>query len=471
MDLTGDTNKLVQIIVAVFLAVAFFVFSYVASPRKTVPWLICLSPFQAVDSPLTTSSVLLTYVVGIAYIMRGRLKYLPMLGFFLLILGIYIVSTGSAHRSTHMQHAIYIFNYGSAILMFYIVYNFVRETRDVALVIRVLIIINILVVIYSIVQVNVGPRFSLFGIEQLAIKGARGGDDPRLAGPYNVGITAEMFVLSMLLFAYLSIHIRSALKRNLLYFLMALNLACLIATANRGGFLTLIGGAGLFLIMFRRELGVKRALTLATVGIFLLVVMSIIVVNFTNYGQMYERLQATQLEGGMPDSRVGTWSSIAPAIAEQPLLGHGPRLRLENDMIKPYPETGVFHYPHNLYLFLLFTVGIVGLLAYLWFFAWLTIRIKAALRKPTGDPFVDGFIKLGILLMIVFLVDQIKIEFLRFQFIDYWHYLFAFFGILLGFADSVRSGELRRTEVANIKRSQWQSAEAYGTYSNVNPRK
>ena len=443
MDLTGDTGKLYQIIFAVFIAVGFFLLAYIASPRKTVSWLICLSPFQAIDSPYTTSSVLLTYVVGIAYILRGRLTYVPMLGFFLLILGIYIVSTGSAHRATHMQHGIYIFNYVSAIFMFYIVYNFVRETRDVRLTIQILVILNILVVIHSIIQINVGPGFALFGLEELSIKGARGGDDPRLAGPYAVGITAEFLVFGILLLAYLSIHVKSALHRNLLYLLMAINVGCLIATANRGGFLVLIGGAGLFLIMYRTQLGIRRTLRLATVGVFLLAFMSIIVINFTNYGQMYERLQATELEGGLPDTRVGTWSNIAPAIAEQPLLGHGPRLRLYNDMASPYPGTEVFNYPHNLYLFLLYTVGAAGLIAYLWFFGWLILRFKAGTRGSSGDSLTEGFVKLGLLLMIVFLVDQIKIEFLRIGFIDYWHFLFAFFAMFLGFADLARSGRSR----------------------------
>jgi O-antigen ligase len=447
----ADTSKLYQVIVAVVLAVGFFLFSYLASPRKTVPWIICLSPFQMIDSPYTNSTVMITFVVGIAYILRGRLKYLPMLGFFLLIMGIYMASTGLADRSTYIQHAIYMFNYVSAILMFFLVYNFVRETKDIDLVVRLLIVLNILVVIHSIIQINVGPRFALFGIQELSIKGARGGDDPRLSGPFGVGITAELLVLSMLLFAYLSIHIKSAMKRNLLYFLTALNLGCLVATANRGGFLALVGGAGLFLIMFRRELGMKRTITLSVVGVFLLVVMSVIVVNFTNYGQMYDRLAATELEGGVPDSRAVTWANIVPEIAKKPILGHGPRLRLYNDYARPYPNTPLLHYPHDLYLFLMYTVGAVGLGAYLWFFAWLIVRFRAGIRQPSGDPFVDGFIKLGILSMIVFLVDEIKIEFLRFDYIDYWYYIFSVFAIFLGFADLARNGEFRRNENHQVK--------------------
>jgi O-antigen ligase len=448
-----DASKLYLVVAAVTLAIGFFLFTYFASPRKTVPLLIWLSPFQTIDTPYTTSSVMLTYVVGIAYIFRGKLRFLPMLGIFLAIMAVYVASTGFAHRNTWVPHALYMFNFGSAILMFYVVYNFVRETKDVDLVIRTLIILNILVVIYSIIQVNVGPRFALFGIPELSIQGARGGGDPRLRGPYGVGITAELFVLSILLFAYLLIHVKSAIKRNGIYLLMALNLGCLIATANRGGFLSLIGGAGLFLIMYRSTLGVKRTMTLTIAGVFLIAIMSVIVVNYTQYGQMYDRLEATEFEEGLPDSRARAWSNIVLLIAEKPLLGHGPMLRLGEDTIRPDPETRTLHYPHNVYLFLLYTVGVFGLIVYLVFFAWLMVRFRSGIKQPSGDPFIDGFIKLGILSLIVFLIDQIKVEFLRFEYIDYWHYTFSVFAIWLAFADMSRSAKLHPATTESLDAS------------------
>lgn len=444
-----DSSALYQIVAAVTLALGFFLVSYFASPRKTVPWLLCLSPFQTIDTAYSTSSVMITYVVGIAYIMRGKIKFLPMFGVFLAIMAVYVASTGFAHKSMYVAHALYMFNFVSAVLMFYIVYNFVRETKDVDLVVRTLVVLNILVVVYSIIQINVGPRFALFGIPELTIQGARGGGDPRLRGPYGVGITAEFFVLSMLLFAYMLIHIKSVVKRNLLYFLIALNLGCLVATANRGGFLSLVGGAGLFLIVFRAQLGVKRTMTLTIAGVFLLAVMSVIVVNYTQFGQMYDRLEATQFEEGMPDSRAKTWTNITTFIVKKPLLGYGPMVRLADEE-EPEPGMPNLHYPHNVYLYLLYSAGVIGLLVYMIFFCWLMVRYRRGIREPSGDPYVDGFMKLGVLSLFVFLVDEIKIEFLRFEYIDYWHYTFSIFAIWLAFADMSVKGVFRKGEAAAV---------------------
>jgi O-antigen ligase len=205
--------------------------------------------------------------------------------------------------------------------------------------------------------------------------------------------------------------------------------------------------------MYHTQLGVKRVLMLSMSGVFLIAVMSIVVIQFTNYGQMYDRLEETELEGGLPDTRAGTWVDVWARIFDKPVLGHGPRLRLYNDFVQPYPGTAVINYPHNLYLFLLYTVGFVGLMVYLSFFSWLIFRYRIGVRKSTGDPFMHGFIKLGVLFMIVFLVDQMKIEFLRIGTIDYWHYIFSIFAIWLAFADMARNGEYRRTDSSLMLRS------------------
>jgi O-antigen ligase len=336
-----------------------------------------------------------------------------------------------------MQHGLYIFNYISAILMFYIVYNFVRETKDVDLVLRTLIILNVLVAIYSIIQITLGKQ-TFFGLQELSMQGARQGDEPRLVGPYGVGLTAELLVIHILLTAYLLVHVRTATKRYLLYLLISLNLACLLATGNRGGFLVLIGGAGLFLYMFRSQLGLKRTLTLSISGSFLLVLMSVVIISFTDYGVMYTRLQATEIEGGMPDTRANTWANVLSKIPEKPLLGHGPRLRLQDDYSIRYPGHEAITYPHNLYLFLLYTTGVFGLAVYFLFFGWMIVRIRRGARNLDNDPFMQGLVKLGWLLMLIFLIDQMKVEFLRYAYVDYWHYIFSIFAIWLALADQSR---------------------------------
>jgi len=103
--------------------------------------------------------------------------------------------------------------------------------------------------------------------------------------------------------------------------------------------------------------------------------------------------------------------------------------------------------PHNLYLFLLYTVGVVGLIAYLVFFGAMYGRFWRAKRYRSDDAFLNGIPRLAIVLLLVFLVDQLKIEFLRFKLNDAQHYLFSLWAMLLAFSDLlVTKANARKSE-------------------------
>src|SRR5690606_749505 len=141
--------------------------------------------------------------------------------------------------------------------------------------------------------------------------------------------------------------------------LIGANLATLVGTGNRGAFLTMLGAFPLFLLTFRRELGTFRVVQISVFGAALLVVASLIMVNYTSYGQLFQRLSELEVsEEGIPDTRQNTWPIALETIRQKPLLGHGPRLRLQDDEIVVYPGHPAIPYPHNLYLFLLVTVGV-----------------------------------------------------------------------------------------------------------------
>ena len=276
---------------------------------------------------------------------------------------------------------------------------------------------------------------------------------PRLTGPFNaVGMTAEYLVIMIFLIAYELLHNKNPRTRMLLYVLMAADIGLVVATGNRGGFLSLLGGSVLFLWVFRKDLGLVRSASLiAAAGLFATLAI-FIVLNYTQYNHMFERLSNTEIEGGIPDSRQG-WKTTVELIKERPILGHGPQLRLFDDWERVIPGHTPIDYPHNLYLFLLYTVGIVGVLAYLTFFIGILVRVTKASKLSIGDAYLNGFLRLGQVLVIVFLVDQLKVEFLRISLTDYWQFVFCVFAILVGAADLVSKRAQLETGVNNIFKS------------------
>jgi O-antigen ligase len=435
-----DTLTRTDLIVALALTVLFFGACFFLSPRKTVPILFCLIPFQGIENSQSSLNVLLTYAVAVAFILKGRMNYLPLIGPVLILLGVYIISTAFAHPATQVDHAIYIFNVLSAILLFYVMYNFMRTHGDVDLLVRMLVGMNVLVLAYCAIQLFYGG-WNPLGMKELIITNPRMGSEMRLNGPFwAVGILGEYLMLNILIFGYL---LTTAHRRHLRFgfsTLIALNFLMLIGTANRGAFLVLLGATLLFLYVFRFTLGIRRTLGILFGGAILVTSATVVIVNFTDMALLFDRLETTEFDGGVPDTRVRVWSAVVPEIQRRPMLGHGPFFYSEGT--QPYQGFVSIPYPHNLYLYIVYTLGFVGLFAYLFFFWSLGRRLVAGWRRVSLDDRerLPGLVSLGPIILLAVLLDQMKVEFLRMTLIDYWHFLFAMLAIWVALADKIIFG-------------------------------
>jgi O-antigen ligase len=411
-----------------------------AGPEKwTVSIVFLLTPFQPVETKFATVNVLIAYVVFAAYVLRGRITYVPALAFTILIFLVLLASLSQADPASWRPHIIYIFSIGSAFCLFYVFYNAVVRIRDPRFFVNLLLTLNWLVVFYCAIQLLQSMPWFPIDLRELHIEleGNRLGGDPRLKGPFGaIGLTAEYLVLSTMLIAFVSLYRVPGHRTVSLVTLGTLNLLFLVATGNRGGFLVLFGGVLLFLYIFRDKLSIKTTINTVIVGALALVVASYVTINYTRFDQMYDRLETTEFEGALPDTRAATWQTSWQHITQKPVLGHGPRLRLSNDDGSLFRGHVQITFPHNLYLYLLYTVGVVGLVAYLVFFGSIARRYWKNASWNSRDELSDGMTKLAVLMIILIAVDQLKIEFLRFLTIDYLQFIFALLAIYLGLGDS-----------------------------------
>lgn len=441
MDLT--TAQILQFSVALLMAIGIFVAAYSAPRHVSIGILIALLPFQVIETKYGSSSIMLTYVV-VAALMLGRDKLrVPLLGAMLAVLFAYALSISQVHKSIYLQHGIYVFFLVSGFAMFVLAYNLARDTEDARKLINILIVMNCLVAVYCLLQLSAGAgaKTTWFGISELAMNRNRGEHDPRLVGPFSApGITSEYLLLMNLILAYDLIHAVGR-RKWLVIALLAMNVGFMIATANRGSFLTLIAIFPLFLFTFRRLLGFARVLQFSVTGALLVACAAIVTITYSDFGTLFDRLDDVEIEGGIPDTRKVAWPTAWENIVQRPWLGHGPRLRLIDDYATPYPGHVVIHYPHDLYLFLLFTVGIVGTAAMLAFIfrVWYRLYRAKAVAEHETDSYLKGLVLLGPLLLLTLLIDQIKIEFLRIEFADYFQFIFVIMGIWMGLGDRVAS--------------------------------
>jgi len=430
-------SVLIQLTVAILAATVLFYGAYSLPQKIAAIVLLVLIPFQPVDTHFFTANVLLAYVIFIAMLLRGSDVHLPMLPQILILLFCYLLSFSQVHSATYVQHAVYIFWLISAFLVFWITYDVTLRVENIRSIILVFLVMNIAVAVYCTIQIALGPgtKLVLFGIEEISMLPAR--KDNRLTGPFRAtGLTAEYFVIMIYVILYELLSTENFRYRFSLILLIGINLVLLLTTANRGGFLTLLGAGILFVWLFKKELGLRRIIGLFTGGAVALILASVIAVNYTEFGGMWERMRTTEIEAGIPDTRKLVWPVAWKEIKRNPILGHGPRFRFFGaDEGVHYAGHPYIPYPHNLYLFLLLTVGTIGLIAFLVLLATPLIRCWKTSIKFNQNPYIRGLAKTGVVIMLIIFADQIKISFMRLATIDYWHFLFALLGFLIAVCD------------------------------------
>ncbi len=441
-----SSSQWLQLNFAAVFAVIGLVFVYLAPARWVVLGLILIIPFQIISSRYGSLNIYLVYLVAFVFFLKGRLQKFPLIGFVGAIVLAYAISLSQTHPVTRGDHLLYLFFIGSNFLLFYVVYNYYREVRDPRGFLYLLLALNVLILLYSVAQLIVGlnPNSPLFSGE-IGLKPPRA--DGRLSGPFGtVGLTAEYFVIAVFVIGFMLVTMKFGNKVKMFLVLLLLgNFAMLIATGNRGGIFTLVIAGVFFLFLFRKEMGVRGILISLGTVFFAFAFAASIIINYTDFNLLFDRLAETEIdEEGLPDTRSNTWPAAWARIQERPIVGQGPQLQLVDEIYGKPGAPPRQSWPHSLYLTLLDSIGIVGFVAYMAFLLRLLQRYYSHRNNFCGDPTASGLPRLAIVVMLIFFVDQIKIEFLRSEATEYQHFLFMLWGSLLALTEGVRSSAIPR---------------------------
>ena len=141
-----------------------------------------------------------------------------------------------------------------------------------------------------------------------------------------------------------------------------------------------------------------------------LVVIEGVVARYTISGSLFERAINTTFERGVvPENRVLTWEGAIERGMENPIFGQGPGWDFAKGLTKGY-------WPHCLYLFYFNITGLFGLVAFLFLIARLMKSTFSGVRSSLATaPFPEALMKIMHVVLVVFLFDQIKIEYLRYD--------------------------------------------------------
>jgi O-antigen ligase len=231
----------------------------------------------------------------------------------------------------------------------------------------------------------------------------------------------EYCALNLFLQMFLFTRAKSRSRKYLIMGIMALTFFCLFSTVTRGAIISFLVGSGYLMWLSRHRLNFMRLVMIFALAVPLIIGADYIVANFTNSDSVLERLFGTELKGGVPETRSGVWSQSSASVLRSPWIGHGPYMA---------PRIGVQtqYWPHNLYIFYAYITGMFGLTFFLWFLweLWKSSRPRA-LSLGSGT-WIEGATLLTGIMLFTFMIDQIKIEYLRNS--NYSFFVWYFFAMI-----------------------------------------
>lgn len=226
----------------------------------------------------------------------------------------------------------------------------------------------------------------------------------RVGGSFEShGMLADFGTQLILFMICFGLWARNPVEKSFWLLSVATTLIAILATANRGATSGLVLGLLLALVYFRRRLGPARIALLVIGATATIVAADIVLSEHTIAVSVLERFGNTKFEGMVPENRTMTWGPTLTEALTKPFFGHG-----------PYFDTGLGltkrMWPHNGYLFYFFTLGLFGLLAFLWVIVRVA-KVSNAWRLPgIRDTRLGDFLAIAQIWLFVLLVEQMRTD-------------------------------------------------------------
>lgn len=446
-QILGPSKRVIEIM----FAVLFFALAFSLPLYYMLLLLVFLIPFIAQMSFGTTNMVFVYLLAGLwiwKKIIAGEsIKEktpvdLPMLFLFLAYLfSFYNIS----FVEIYPNFLIYIASI-SNIVLFYLVVNIVNNERLLYQITYAILLSSLLALLFGVFQIFY-PTTTLVtdvlssSTMQYQLESIEGTSKMmRIVGPFRgYEIFAEYIALVIPLQIFVMLWEKKIYKKIFCILLLVLSCVVLLATATRGGLISVCLGLLYLGFLMRKNINIKKYL----IGLILFITIFYIGITFlrissdTQTVYMFERLKRTTFHsGGIPDTRTEVWTTTLPIALEHPILGHGL-------LFKSPPLI----YPHCIYIYLIYTVGFLGLASFLWLIVKLFRYSNRNLRNNMNKTFTWGLVAVLQVDLVIFVIDEIKIEFLRNYHCNYQHFVFLLFGLLVA-----GSNILKKTSFSNVNK-------------------
>lgn len=341
----------------------------------------------------------------------------------------------------------------TAVAFFFLIVTFVDDEKKLERTTKIIAIAGALVALIGIVQLFAPGASVIPGwIETRAPRGM--GDlgyrsaGIRLGGSVGWDVLSDYCGLMLFFMVTHFVRVKNPIEKMFWLGVSIITFAAMLGTATRGGVLS-FGVACLYsLWVFRRHLNLVRYVVLISGAIVLFVSMEAALQKYTLAVSVTERFAATKFYGIEPDTRVGIWPDVMKRSLEHIFIGHGPWYPTKIGLV------GVF-WPHNGYLYYLYTLGLFGLSAFL-IIAYRLFRISLRYAQPLASGSYLG-VALSILSaqLVEFLVGQLRTDYQRTGDYVYPYLAWMLFGLIAAAGNMLKRREIEAGAGAPSQAAPW----------------
>ena len=246
-------------------------------------------------------------------------------------------------------------------VLYFLLYNCIRTERQLLRLLQALCVLCLFVDLSVLVEYY-GNGYKLVPEWYLWRGGMTVSGRERVGGIFGFhGLLADFSAIMFYLQILMAMRAKTAKARVYYLGLCVLGLVNLALAVNRGGVLALVIGGVYFVFLAYRDIDWRKVLLVSPVLAVVYAAVEVTTGSFFTRMRVLGRISGTQLQGGVPENRVAVWSDILRRVPEHLWFGHGPFYDLGG-----VGTINRLQWPHSGYLFYLYTVGVFGLVTWVW---------------------------------------------------------------------------------------------------------
>ncbi len=399
---------------------------------------ILLMPFPS-GIALTSTNVILMTLIPLLWVIRATSTKQPLItrtpvdafiAFFMIIFVVSFINVKGSYALTWNLKMLW--RQLTALAFFYLTVRFVDDEKKLMQMTKVIALAAGFLSLTAFIELfapgrTLIPGWISAGPERFGELSVRTGKIRLEGNVASHSLLGDYLAMSLFFVVYHLGRARNPIEKTIWLLVFGVSFTVVFATANRGAFVALVAGILYSGWVFRRFLNPLRVLALSAAVVGLFVAVQLTLDRFTYAASVTDRLMSTTFEGVVPNNREGAWLPALRGAREHIFVGHGAWYDLGIGLTSKA-------WPHNAYIYNLYTLGVLGLLAMLLVrYRLFRISFDPIRRHPPGPGRGSAMSLLGIMhvLFVMHLLQMGRTDFERPGDFVYIYIAWLLFGLVV----------------------------------------